>query len=151
MDEPRYPQRKNPRMKDYDYSTPGYYFVTICTWEKQCLFGQPSQLNTLGKMADHAMMKIPMHFPDVHIDKYVIMPNHVHAIIVLTTHQHCLSTVIGSYKAFVTKEARHTLPGKKIWQASFHDHAIRDQQGYEKIWQYIDSNPQLWEKDCFFV
>lgn len=151
MEEVRYAKRKNPRMKNYDYTTPGYYFVTICTHEKKCLFGHPQQLNQLGHAAMQALEEIPKHFPGVQIDKCVVMPNHVHAIIILTEHAVHLSTVIGSYKSYVTKQAGKLYSSQTIWQASFHDHVIRDQKGYEHIWMYIDSNPQQWESDCFFV
>lgn len=151
MEDVRYPKRKNPRMKHYDYSTPGYYFVTFCTHDKMCLFGNAQQLNSLGQKAKESLEEIPVHFPGVVIDKYVVMPNHIHAIIILTGHNIHLSTVIGSYKSFVAKQVRKSFPGLKVWQASFHDHVIRDQKGYEHIWMYIDTNPQQWENDCFYA
>jgi REP element-mobilizing transposase RayT len=151
MDDVRYPKRKHPRMKHYDYATPGYYFVTICTHDKMCLFGKPQQLNSIGQKAKDALEEIPVHFLGVSIDKYVVMPNHIHAIIILTGHTVDLSTIVGSYKAFVSKEVHKSFPDITVWQASFHDHVIRDQKGYEHIWTYIDTNPQQWENDCFYV
>lgn len=144
------PQRKHPRLCYYDYSTPGYYFVTICTHEKRCIFGSPMHLNQLGRIADAAFGEISEHFPNVQVDKYVVMPNHVHAIIVLPPGTAGLSSIVGSYKSYVTKRIHAANPNMPVWQTSFHDHVIRSQQGYEKIWYYIDSNPLKWEDDCFY-
>ena len=146
-----YPQRKNPRIKGYDYATPGYYFVTICTYEKMRYFGMPQRLNALGKLAQKAFSQIPEHFQGVHVDKFVVMPNHVHAIIVIEEYGVSLSTIVGAYKSYVTREVHKIKPDIKLWQVSFHDHGIRDQRGYEKIWEYIDTNPLKWESDCFYV
>ncbi len=150
-DAERFPARKNPRLAQYDYSTPNYYFVTICTRDKRCIFGRPGQSNTCGKIARQGIEEIDTHFPSVRVDKYVVMPNHVHAILELKAHDADLSVVIGQYKSYVTREVRKILPEMVVWQTSYHDHVIRDQTGYEKIWQYIESNPQNWEQDCFFM
>ena len=149
--EERFPSRKHPRLKAYDYSTPNYYFVTICTWQKLCLFGSPEKLNFRGEIARSGLLGIEKHFPNVRVDKYVIMPNHIHVILDLHTKGASLPDILGQYKAFVTKEIHREEPGRKIWQTSFHEHIIRSQQAYETIWLYIDSNPQNWEKDCFFA
>ena len=79
------------------------------------------------------------------------MPNHVHAIIVLTDDKTKLSDVVCSYKSYVTKKIHELQPDMKVWQSSFHDHVIRNQQSYEKIWLYIEGNPMNWDKDCFFA
>ena len=150
-DTERFPVRKNPRIAQYDYSTPNYYFVTICTRDKRCLFGKPGQYNACGKIARQGIEEIEAHFSSVRVDKYVVMPNHVHAILELRDHDVDLSVVIGQYKSYVTRKVRKLLPATVVWQASYHDHVIRDQTGYEKIWQYIESNPQNWERDCFFM
>ena len=147
----RFPNRKHPRMKHYDYSTPNYYFVTICTKDKRCIFGNPGQLNELGLIAQKIILEIPNHFPEVLVDKYVVMPNHVHAILILQQQNALLSTVIGQYKAAVTKKARTVFPDIQIWQTSFHDHVIRSQASYEKIWLYIEGNPAKWQEDCFYI
>ena len=90
-------------------------------------------------------------FPGVVVDKYVVMPNHIHAIIVLKEHGVGLSTVIGQYKTAVTRKIRSAAPNMIVWQRSFHDHIIRNQKSYELIWSYIDSNPYRWKEDLFFV
>ena len=150
-DAERFHVRKNPRIAQYDYSTPNYYFVTICTRDKRCLFGKPGQYNACGEIARQGIEEIDTHFPSVRVDKYVVMPNHVHAILELRNHDADLSVVIGQYKSYVTRKVRKILPETLVWQTSYHDHVIRDQTGYEKIWQYIEGNPQNWERDCFFM
>ena len=151
MDTLQYPKRKHPRLDLYDYSSEGYYFVTICTHQKRCIFGNPKHLNALGRIAQEGLTSIDEHFPDVIVDKYVVMPNHIHAIIVLRGNSVNLSTVIGSYKSYVTQKIHSLYPKLEVWQTSFHDHIIRNQHGYEQIWSYIDSNPDNWEADCFFL
>ena len=148
--EERFPSRKHPRLKNYDYSTPNYYFVTICTWNKACLFGSPDKLNYRGCVAKAGIGELEAHFPNAKVDKYVIMPNHVHMILILKDNTIPLPAIIGQYKSFVTRTIRKNEPDYTVWQASFHDHIIRNQQAYEKIWLYIESNPQNWSADCFY-
>ena len=151
QDQIEYKKRKNPRIKNYNYSTPGYYFVTICTDQKQCLFWTNGKRNRFGNTVYDAILKIPEHAPGVKIDKYVVMPNHIHMIIHLENSEMNLSAVIGQFKSYVTKKIHESCPNIKIWQTSFHDHIIRNKQQYEKIWIYIENNPQKWELDCFFI
>ena len=146
-----FPYRKSPRIAGYNYTAPNYYFVTICTHEKKCIFGTPGRLSPMGRCAGENLLTIPQVYPGVRIDKYVVMPNHIHAIIVIDGGAADLCTVIGQYKMSVTKRIRETAPGQMVWQRSFHDHVIRNQAGYEKIWLYIDGNPLKWEDDCFYV
>ena len=145
------PKRKPTRIPNYDYATPNYYFVTICCHEKACIFGSVDQLNRYGKIAKAYLEHITSVFPGIIVDKAVIMPNHVHAIVVLQDDGINLSTVIGQYKSAVTKRIRENEPGKIVWQRSFHDHIIRNQEGYERIWSYIDTNRYRWKDDKFYV
>ena len=78
-----FPKRKLPRLSGYDYSRSNYYFVTICTDEKKDLFGEIGKLNCFGKIAEQKLLEIEQHYENVFVDKYVIMPNHIHAIIIL--------------------------------------------------------------------
>ena len=148
-DQDRFPVRKNPRLKGYDYTSYNYYFVTLCAHNKQCLFGTVGQLSAVGKLAEEFMRSIPEHFPGVVVDKYVVMPNHIHGILILSEVD--LSVVVGQYKATVTKYARELFPGISVWQTSFYDHIIRNQADYERIWTYIEGNPGKWMEDCFYV
>ena len=146
----RFPYRKHPRLKNFDYSAPNYYFITICTWNKVCLFGSPDNLNSRGKIAETGILQIEAHFQNTVVDKFVVMPNHIHMILALHGENASIPLIVGQYKSFVTRKIREMGPSCKVWQTSFHDHVIRNQQAYEKIWLYIDSNPQNWNKDCFY-
>ena len=140
--------RKSPRIPGFDYSSENYYFVTICTHEKQCCFYSNGSLNHCGKTAQRFLSQIPEHFTGVKVDKYVVMPNHMHAIVIIE--QDCtvaLPTIIGQYKSAVSRHSSVS----PLWQRSFHDHVIRNQISYEKIWNYIDTNPIRWNEDCFYV
>ena len=146
------PKRKSPRISGYDYSKPNYYFITICTHEKKCIFGRPGNLNPYGKAAEECLLKIQEMYSWIRIDNYVVMPNHVHAIMIANEHEDemDIAMVIGQYKMAVTKLVRRSEPEMVLWQRSFHDHIIRSQISYEKIWTYIADNPRKWEEDCFY-
>jgi len=150
-----YSNRKSPRIPAYDYSSPNYYFITICTHNKECIFGEPGRLNAYGKIAEINLLKIPDIFPAISIEKYVIMPNHIHGIFIVSESEEKglkdLSIILGQYKMSVTKKIRILEPERIVWQRSFHDHVIRNKKSYEKIWTYIENNPLKWEEDCFFV
>lgn len=147
-----YSHRKSPRITNYNYSTCNYYFITICTHEKNCIFGQAGKLNLLGQIALEDILLIEKNYPSVRVDKFVVMPNHVHMILALENESNnpdvCL--LVALYKAGVSKRIRKLYPEIKIWQRSFHDHIIRNQVSYEKIWSYIENNPQRWKEDCFW-
>ena len=158
------PVRKTIRLKGYSYRTPGYYFITICTKERKKLLwrdvpavgtppGRPS-LSEIGEIADNEIKKTQVVYQNVKIDKYVIMPNHIHLIIVLCRGEvdgrpggvPTVSNIINKMKGHISKKY-----GYSVWQPRFNDHIIRNEKEYQKIWQYIDTNPLTWEKDCFFV
>lgn len=149
----KYPSRKSTRIPDFDYSSANYYFITICTQYKLCLFGTIKEQNQYGKIASDMLMNIEKHFSGIRVDKYVIMPNHVHLILVIKNSQipTNLNTVIGLYKSGVSREIHKIKPGLEVWQRSFHDHVIRNQRDYEMIWSYIDTNPLRWEMDRFYT
>lgn len=150
FDKKRFPIRKHPRLKHFDYSSPNYYFITVCTWNRACIFGKPNSLNQWGRIAEAVLLEIERHFSNVSVDQYVVMPNHVHMILVLERENAGVSQIMGQYKSSVTRKIRETAPQQKVWQTSFHDHVIRNHKDYERIWLYIASNPQNWCKDCFF-
>jgi len=145
------PKRKSPRIPGYDYSSVNFYFITICTHDKRCIFGQPGVLNWMGKCAEEKLNMISKLHPDIRIDKYVIMPNHIHVIFDVQGSNENLPVVIGQYKMSVTKKIREKMPGFQVWQRSFHDNVIRNQRSYERIWLYIEGNPSKWEDDCFYI
>ena len=153
------PKRKSTRLSYYDYSQNGAYFVTVCTHEKRHLLSHivgeglcalPKNILTpIGKDVESAIHFIGSHHPHVIVDKYVVMPNHIHMILMLDTPEGhgtpSLSNIVGQMKSYTTK-----LFGGTLWQRSFHDHIIRGEEDYKKIWQYIDTNVLRWEKDCFY-
>ena len=105
----------------------------------------------MGIIADKHILQLQSHYQSVYIDKYVVMPNHVHMILVLDGMDNPpVTQIIGQLKVGITKEIRKIHPNMDIWQRSFHDHIIRNQAGYDKIWTYIENNPLKWEEDCFY-
>ena len=78
-----YYARKTTRIPNYDYSTSNYYFITICTHNRRCIFGQPDALNDWGVIAREHILQIPEHYDGVQVDEFVVMPNHVHMILIL--------------------------------------------------------------------
>ena len=151
--------RKPTRLKGYDYSTPGAYFVTVCTKGKSCVLSDivgeglcalpVNKLTTIGNEVERCIEYIGENYPGVKIDKYVIMPNHIHMIIVLDNaggHGNPpLQNIIGQLKSYTTNKY-----GKPLWQRSFHDHIIRGEKDYLKIREYIDTNVLKWKTDCFY-
>ena len=156
---PDLPVRKNIRLEGYDYSQAGMYFVTICVKDGHEILGSvvgttaPGrplvELSPLGKCVDNTIQIA--NNSNVKIDKYVIMPNHIHMIVILTKGtddrgRSSLQQVVRNIKSFVTKWA-----GFSLWQPRFHDRIIRNESEYQKIWQYIDQNPLRWQDDCYYT
>lgn len=156
------PERKNIRLKGYDYSQAGYYFVTVCVKDRLNLLwesvgaacGRPP-LSEIGIIIDTEINKIGKIYETVTIDEYVIMPNHIHMIITLKIELDIngrpqaaptISRILNKFKGSVSKQIGYT-----IWQKLYHDHIIRNQATYQKIWQYIDKNPATWAEDCYYT
>ncbi len=159
------PQRKPTRLKNYDYSGNGYYFVTICTDNRreilshivgQGLAPAENRLSDYGKIAERQLLDLENRYTCVKIDKYVIMPNHIHAIIVIQNEaagaSPCptLSDIVCVFKSVTTRLCKQKHPTDKIFQKSFHDHIIRNEKDYREIWEYIDNNPLKWVDDCYY-
>ena len=145
-------ERKPNRIPEYDYGTNGAYFVTICTQDRKKILcdivGDDAHIvpKTYGMIAEKYIRNVP------EIEKYVIMPDHIHMIIRLdngsmwaSTPTDCqpqhnrISNIVRSIKVLVAKEI-----GESIFQRSYYDHVIRNQQDYNEIWQYIENNPRKW-------
>ena len=151
------PRRKVVRLPDYDYRLCGAYFITLCTENRVEILSEISRggalLRPVGRIAEQVLLDLPQRYP-VQIDKYVIMPNHLHCILRITA-PHALVSVRGmlcAYKSLTTKAANQAMqtPGRKLWQRSYYEHIVRDETDYQEIWQYIDENPQKWEIDRFY-
>ena len=145
--------RKTPRMRNFDYGSENFYFITICTADKKCIFGDPGNLNVFGKIARDELKILSRRYDYICVDSFTVMPNHVHAVIQIlrkTDDTKGIDAIVGLYKAGVSRRIRKMHPDLEVWQRSFHDHVIRNQLEYEKIWNYVTYNDQKWEKDCFF-
>ena len=169
------PKRKHYRLKEFDYSQPGSYFVTLCTKNRSQLFGTLGvglennyvvgrgdltppkiQLSSIGKIVENFIESISKNYENVSIDKYVIMPNHIHLLLTLTTistvsgdsaaSMPSLHRIIRAFKSLVTRSV-----GQTIWQVSYYDHIIRNDSDYQKVWDYIDVNPDKWQEDKHFT
>ncbi|MBQ8783528.1 MAG: transposase [Clostridia bacterium] len=158
------PKRKPNRLKDYDYSSNGAYFLTICTKDKQKILcdivrvddlGDPIiKLTEIGKIVDKYIVSANK-IDNVTVDKYVVMPNHIHMIVSVenfggsprssTLTSATIPNLVSALKRFINAEA-----GKNIFHRSYHDHIIRDENDYLRIWEYIDTNPVKWTNDCYY-
>ena len=147
------PKRKQIRIENYDYSTTGAYFVTVCTANREKIFWngvgadiirpQNVPLSHAGKIAEQAILQMVDHYNNITVDKYCVMPDHIHLVLRIESDidgriisAPTVSTVIGSMKRWASRQI-----GRPIWQKSFYDHGIRNQQDYDEIWQYIENNP----------
>lgn len=153
--------RKTIRLKNYNYSKAGYYFITICIQDMKCIlcsdeqFSQENKmfkLSAVGSLINDVIRNIPEYYHNVEIDKYVIMPNHLHMILVIHTDENgrtvfapTVARIVKQIKGYVTKQI-----GYSIWQKSYYDHIIRKESSYQEIWQYIDNNPLKWELDKYY-
>ena len=166
------PERKPIRLKSWDYSAPGAYFVTICTREKRCILSRiarPSvgdvgagvldgprvRLSAIGRIVDKTIQSMNNHYDPVSFDRYVIMPNHIPLLIRITGDGSsrtptptnaiipaCISTL---------KRMTNQLCGEKLWQRSYYDHIIRNEDDYRHIAEYIEANPTRWTDDRFYI
>ncbi len=153
------PKRKRNRLANYDYSSCGAYFITICTFERRNFFwntvgatiGRPSDvvLSPQGIIANEAIQQIPITYPSLVIEHFVIMPDHIHLLLRVRSDEYgrplvapTMSRVVQQMKGYITKRI-----GTSIWQKSFHDHVIRNKQDYEEHIQYIYENPMHYDQD----
>lgn len=161
-----FPKRKTPRLERYDYNQNGVYFVTFCTRNRVQLLssivgrddlGTPSLVLThIGVIVEKYINSVCIYYPDTRIDKYVIMPNHVHLLINIDSSvggvpgssrpTQKIPRIIAAIKRFTNSDT-----SIKLWQDGFYDHIIRDEKDYLKRWQYIDDNPSKWAEDDYYV
>lgn len=144
------PIRKKIRLKKYDYSKKGMYFVTICIKNRIEILGNIDnnkiKLTKEGIIVQNYIEYIEKIFKSVIIDDYIIMPNHIHIIIsIINNNEVTLSRIIRQYKEIVTKKIRYS-----IWQKSYYEHIIRDEKEYYKIKKYIQNNVLNWKQDKYF-
>lgn len=144
--------RKRIRIENYDYSTAGTYFVTICTANREktlwnAVGADIIRLDSLplsdtGRLVEEGILQLSTHYENAAVDKFSIMPDHVHMLITIRADNRriisapTLSTIVGSMKRWVSRQA-----GRPVWQKSFYEHSVRNQQDYDEIWTYIENNP----------
>ena len=158
------PERKRTRTWWHDYRRPCVYFVTVVCHQQACLWGSVVDgrmcLSPAGKMVQSALAEIPGRFPGTSVEPTVIMPNHLHAVITLPnpsrSDQPTLSDIVGWFKTVTTTRyvrGVRTLGWPPfdghVWQGSFHDHIIRDEDSCAAIVRYVESNPARWRADRF--
>lgn len=154
-------KRKNSlRLAGYDYSQSGMYFVTVLSYQRLQLFGHIKNsemtLSKLGNIIVSCWQQIPKHFQSVELDAFVMMPNHIHGIIVLQddSEKVTLGHVMNTFKGAVTRQARKSNLDidleHPVWHRNFHDHIIRNEADLNRIRQYVQTNPARWEADTFY-
>ena len=203
--ETKLPKRKHPRLSEYDYSSAGAYFITICTHNRKCVLSRivgriavpaaektvgriaaPAAEKTVGriaapaakkdvgriaasaeeydveytefgKIAEQQLLKLEERYPFLKVGQYVIMPNHIHAILVMESEaagaspRPTVMDVVCAYKSLTTRACRQNGFADKLFQTSFYEHVIRNQQDYNEIAEYICQNPMRWQSDDLFV
>jgi REP element-mobilizing transposase RayT len=163
--DPRRHHRRPIRLQEYDYSSAGAYFVTICAHKGACSLGDiidnETCLSPFGWIVAECWEDLPNHYPHVILDAFVVMPNHIHGMIVLDdtavgaglkpapTKRHGLSEIVRAFKTFSARRiniARNT-QGIPFWQRNYYEHIIRNERSYMAIRDYIFNNPVNWHKD----
>ena len=176
--EPGTHRRRSIRLAGYDYSQVGAYFVTLCAFRHQSVFGEVAdhqiRLNELGRIVEETWMTLPNHYDFIVLDAFVVMPNHVHGVVVLIEDQdrawaamqspyveaglkpaptkakrHGLPEIVRGFKTFSARrinESRGTR-GRTVWQRNYYERVIRDERELSRIREYIVQSPQNWETD----
>jgi len=168
--------RRSIRLKGYDYSQPGAYFITICTQDRACLFGEvvdgEMRLNDAGQMVQDVWDELPAFYPSVQTDAFIVMPNHIHGIIILVGADPCvcpdeigqpqmiaptrlsLPDVVHRFKTMTTKryidgvkKFGWTPFRRRLWQRNYYEHIIRNDHALQRIREYIWTNPLRWHLD----
>lgn len=157
--------RRSIRLPEYDYSKSGAYYITICSFNKELIFGSVVDgkmiLSEIGNIVAKYLEEIPNHFENVFVDEYVVMPNHIHIIISIVGIQNfeplqnkyqkiipkSIGSIVRSYKASVTKWCKENDYKKFKWQRNYFEHIIRNEEDHFRIREYIQNNPLQWELD----
>ena len=163
------PKRRHPRLDNYDYSSAGGYFITICTENRRCMLSHvvgrglaPAEMNgtehtVWGKIAEKQLLLLEERYPRLSVDQYVVMPNHIHAIMILNDEtagaspRPTIMDIVCAYKSLTTIECRKNGFDGKLFQNSFYEHIIRGKKDYEEIVKYIYENPLRWYYDELYT
>lgn len=159
-------KRKDPRLSGFDYSTTGAYFITICTQNRKNILstivgeGSPlPRLSQYGEVVDKWIQNIPEKYQEISVDRYVIMPNHIHLLLSVVKAggrgdpSPTVDAAIGWLKYQATKEINEMrgTAGERIFQRSFYDHIVRNRDDYQEIYKYIYENPMRWKFDKLYA
>ncbi|RNC69409.1 MAG: transposase [Desulfuromonadales bacterium] len=163
--------RHSIRLKDYDYSRPGAYFVTICAWQRECIFGDVANgemvLNDVGRVVQAEWHRLPGRFPQIELDMFVIMPNHFHGIINIVGAQFIalgmcgrdvkgamnraptVGEMVRTFKARCTHAINilRNNAGCPVWQRNYYERVIRNEKELSLAREYIVNNPMKWDRD----
>ena len=172
--DPEKHRRRSIRLRDYDYGQKGAYFVTVCTHNREIIFGDivdsQMQLNDAGRFVEQRWLDIPNHFPHAELDAFVVMPNHLHGIILITdtvgannhsplqdvvlavqppfrSPSRTIGSIIRGFKIGVGKWFRSNMGISVVWQRNYYDHVIRNNESLNLIREYIENNPAQWALD----
>jgi REP element-mobilizing transposase RayT len=169
------PIRKNIRLKGYDYSSNGMYFITICCENRNNFFGKICrggallhpiiELSNIGEIISEQWYGLKNRFQNILLDQFVVMPNHIHGIIIIDNERADtvperveqspipIGNIICAYKSITTKllNKYDNLPGRIIWQRNYYDHIIHDENELQRIRQYITDNLAKWHEDEYFT
>ncbi|RMH24730.1 MAG: transposase [Planctomycetota bacterium] len=169
-------KRRSTRLKGFDYAQEGAYFVTICSFQRDCNFGEVIEAemrpNDYGRIVEATWAEIPEHHPTTILDEFIVMPNHIHAVMFIVgatpaspvatsptpgtpipvvpgPKRGSLGAIIGSFKASVTRKINRLRqsPGMPVWQRNYYDHVIRSERELLRIRTYIQENPLRWSLD----
>ncbi len=165
------PQRRSTRLQGYDYASSGYYFVTLCTEGRRCVFGDVEDdtmvFTELGRIADEEWLASAGLRREVELDEYVVMPNHLHGLVLFKPQvprpegeptttgrqrpKRSLGSFMAGYKATVTGRVNRlrSTPGERLWQRNYWDHVVRSERALDAIRRYIDKNPARWSLDRY--
>jgi putative transposase len=149
------PRRHSLRLKEYDYSQAGAYFITVCTHRRLLLFGDVIEanvrLNDVGAIVNESWANLPHHYRGIELDEFIVMPNHVHGIIILTDdpeRRHAIPEIVRGFKTFSARKAnQYRRVRTALWQRGYYEHVIRDERGLNRIRAYITNNPGRWNDD----
>jgi REP element-mobilizing transposase RayT len=166
MDESTLPRRRSIRLPTYDYAQGGAYFVTICSYERRCVFGRvidgQVQVNEIGAIIEEEWFRSPI-FRKIVLDAFVVMPNHIHGIVFIDSvgatgrspaprsglRRGSLGSFVGNFKAATTRRVRMLglTSDRPVWQRNYYEHIVRDDGDLNAIREYIDNNPANWAND----
>lgn len=171
--DPKIHHRQSIRLKGYDYSQNGAYFITLCSHNRKCLFGEiindVMRLNKFGILVRDEWIQSSQIRAEIIIGEYIIMPNHLHSIVMISSRNkldhsdrslgyagpksQSISSLVAGFKSSATKKINEVrnMPSSPVWQRNYHEHIIRNQESLNQIREYIIHNPQTWKADTLFI